>query len=327
VSGVVAASKLPLSTSGLPPLPLQLERADGGPVTRVAAGSGVATADYFRVMGIPLVRGRSFAPGDLRGDAPAIVLSERIARRMFGAEDPIGRRVRRSPGAGVRAAVFQVIGVAGDVPAERIEDGPSPTVYFPLLRDGDGLPSDSFPLPIVPRSAQYVVKGSVLPTATQIRRAVQGIDRRVPAMGIQPLGAFFDAATARVRLTLLLLSVASVGALVLGIIGVYSVVAYAASGRAREFGVRLALGATPRGVASMVVRDGLLMAVAGIVLGTVVASAGTRFLRSLLFEVSATSVWEFGAAVVLVAAVTMIATLGPARRASRTDPAVVLRGE
>jgi putative ABC transport system permease protein len=130
-----------------------------------------------------------------------------------------------------------------------------------------------------------------------------------------------------VRLTLLLLSVAASAALLLGIVGVYSVVSYAAAGRLREFGVRLALGATPRGVASIVLHDGAIVGVVGVAGGLAVAFAGTRFLESLLFEVSATSGQEFGAAVLLIAFVTLVATFIPARRASRTDPAVVLRGE
>jgi ABC-type lipoprotein release transport system permease subunit len=223
--------------------------------------------------------------------------------------------------------MFRVIGVVGDVPGDRIEDGPTPTVYFPILRDGDGLPRDVFPVPFIPRGVHYVVRAGIQPSAQTIRALVRDVDPRIPAVRVQPLTEIVDAATARVRLTLLLLSVAAGAALLLGVVGVYSVVSYAAAGRLREFGVRLALGATPRGVASIVLHDGAIVGVVGVTGGLAVAFAGTRFLESLLFEVSATSVGEFGAAVVLIAFVTLVATFIPARRASRTDPAVVLRGE
>jgi hypothetical protein len=250
-----------------------------------------------------------------------------VVRRVFGEDNPIGRRVRRKVEGRANAREFEVVGVVGDVPGARIEDGPAPNLYFPVLRDGDQLPRDSFPLPIVPRGAQYVIRGEALPAAASIRAALQTLDKRVPAMQIRTMNEYVDAATARVRLTMLLLAVASAGAMLLGVIGVYSVVAYAAAGRIREFGVRLALGATPSGVAGILWREGAVLAASGLVAGLVVAIAGTRILRSLLFEVSATSVMEFVAAALVVAAVSLAATVIPARRAARTDPAVVLRGE
>jgi ABC-type antimicrobial peptide transport system permease subunit len=200
-------------------------------------------------------------------------------------------------------------------------------MYFPLLRDGDGMPQDSRPLPYVPRGAQYVVRADYPPAAGTIRQLVKAIDPRVPAVDIQPLDALVDAATARVRLTMLLIAVASGAALLLGVIGVYSVVSYAAAGRVREFGIRLALGAAPSRVGSMVLRDGMLLVTVGMVVGLAAAVNATRFLRSLLYEVTPTSVAEFALATALLAVVTLVATLLPARRAAGTSPAVVLRGE
>lgn len=325
VTGVAVATRLPLDPAGMS-MPLQATRADGAQPDRVSISPSVATADYFAVMGIPLLRGRSFLPGDLRRAAPAVVLSHQVARALFGANDPVGRSISIVSDAR-EARMFEVVGVAGDVPGARIEDGASPMAYFPLLPDGDGLGRGEFPLPLVPRTAQYVVRGTVLPSVAQIRSMVSMFDARVPAMQVRPIAQVVAAASARVRLTMLLLSVASVGALLLGIVGVYSVVAYAVEGRSREFGVRLALGASPGRVAVMVFGDGFAMAVTGIVAGVVVAAAGTRLLQSLLYEVSATSIVEFTVAAALVAVVTVVATAIPARRAARTDPAVVLRGE
>jgi len=126
---------------------------------------------------------------------------------------------------------------------------------------------------------------------------------------------------------LLLIASAGIAALLLGVIGVYSVVSYAAAGRVREFGIRLALGADPMRVGGIVLRDGLKLVGVGIGAGLLAALGATRFLRSLLYEVQPTSVEEFGIATLLLLAVTIVATLLPARRAARTHPALVLRGE
>jgi predicted permease len=327
VRETVVALRLPLgeprATLGIP-----LQVADGTERTRtVSAEANMASSEYFRVMGIPLLSGRSFAPGDVRADVPGVVISRSLSRALFGSADPVGRRIRRPEIGGRREALFHIVGVVGDVHGTRIEDGPVAMMYFPLLRDGDGMPQDSRPLPYVPRGTQYVVRADYPPAAGTIRQLVKAIDPRVPAVDIQPLDALVDAATARVRLTMLLIAVASGAALLLGVIGVYSVVSYAAAGRVREFGIRLALGAAPSRVGSMVLRDGMVLVTVGMVVGLAAAVNATRFLRSLLYEVTPTSVAEFALATALLAVVTLVATLLPARRAAGTSPAVVLRGE
>jgi hypothetical protein len=286
----------------------------------------MATADYFHAMGIPLSRGRTFQSGDIRG-APAVILSERLATSIFGTVDVVGRTVVRPPPLPAAQSEFRIVGIAGDIQRGQIEDGYTPTVYFPQLRDADGLPADSTPVPYDAQEFQYVIRGTLLPEAPAIRRIVSELDRRVPASNIRTLDSIVAAATARVRLTMLLIAVAGAAALLLGVIGVYSVVSYAANGRVREFGIRLALGAAPARVGGMVLGDGLRLIAIGTAAGLVAALGATRFLRALLYEVEPTSVAEFGIATVLLVAVTLAATLLPARRAARTHPAVVLRGE
>jgi len=323
VEGVAAAQRFPLMPVGIE---LRLRRDEDADGTAAIANSYVASAGYFDVMGIPLRAGRSFAPGDLRAATPAVVVSRTLARSLFGDADPLGRLVR-DVRPGVRQRAYQVVGVAGDVPAHRIEDGPSPDVYFPLLRDGDGLHPDSAGrIPHGLRWMSYVIRGTP-PSEATIRGIMKDLDQRVPPTAIKSLEAYVGEATAKVRLTLLLLGVAAGAALILGVVGVYSVVSYAAAGRLREFGVRLALGDTSAGVQRRVLRDGLSLAAAGIVAGSVLALIGARLLRSLLYEVSPTSPRELIGAGVLLVAVMLLAALVPARRAARTDPAVVLRGE
>jgi ABC-type antimicrobial peptide transport system permease subunit len=172
----------------------------------------------------------------------------------------------------------------------------------------------------------YTIRGTQLPTGSTIHAIMKELDGRVPATDVRTLGSLVDDATARVRLTLLLIAVAGTAALVLGVVGVYSVVSYAANGRLREFGIRLALGAAPARVAGIVLRDGLQLVGVGVVAGLAAALGATRFLSALLYEVKPTSVAEFGMATVLLVAVTLCATILVARRAARTHPAVVLYG-
>jgi putative ABC transport system permease protein len=325
VTSVAVALRLPLAGRGASSLDLQPQAGDAEGRPSVAAAGNMASADYFRVMGIPLRSGRSFQPGDLRG-IPAVILSERLAKNVFGTTEVVGRTIKEAR-VGRPPLSFTIIGVVGDVHWERIEDGYASMLYFPIQRDGDGLPADSSAVPGRPMDVQYVIRGIQLPTALTIQEIVKELDRRVPPTNIRTLGSLVDAATARVRLTMLLIAIAGVAALLLGVIGVYSVVSYAASGRVREFGIRLALGAAPTRVGGMVLGDGLKLVVIGTFSGLAAALGATRFLRALLYEVEPTSVAEFGIATALLVVVTLCATLLPARRAARTHPAVALRGE
>jgi predicted permease len=326
ITAVGVALRVPLASRGEPTLEAQLQAGDEDGRPMVAASGNMASADYFRTMGIPLRAGRSFRSGDLRG-APAVVVSERLATSLYGTTNVVGRRMVGRVYAGVPPRAFTIVGVAGDVQWGRIEDGYVPMVYFPLLRDGDGLPADSNPVRRRPSEVEYAIRGVRLPTVPTIQGIVKELDRRVPAANVRALGSLVDDATARVRLTMLLIAIAGAAALLLGVIGVYSVVSYAANGRVREFGIRLALGAAPTRVGGMVLSDGLRLVAIGTVSGLVAALGATRLLRALLYEVEPTSVAEFGLATALLVVVTLCATLLPARRASRTHPAVVLRGE
>lgn len=327
VRSVGGALHLPLRGAGALGYQLQIWAEDDEARQPVAATGNLASGDYFRAMGIPMRAGRSFQTGDLRS-GPAVVLSARLAMSIFGTTDVVGRSIL-SPAwrPDTPPKAFRVVGIVGDIQRERIEDGDTPMAYFPLLRDGDGLPADSSVLPYRAQQLQFVIRGTRLPDASTIQRIVSEIDHRVPAADIRTLVSVVDEATARVRLTMLLIGVASGAALLLGVIGVYSVVSYTAAERMREFGIRLALGAAPGRVRSIVLGDGLRLVTIGIVAGLVAALSVTRFLRALLYEVAPTSAGEFVGATVLLLAVTLAATLLPARRAARTQPATVLREE
>ena len=325
VSSAAVAMSIPLTARGGSSLALQLQDGDDTGRPWISAAGNIASADYFGVMGISLRAGRTFRSGDLRG-RPAVIVSERLAKSVFETTDVVGRAIKLSR-VGSQPLSFTIVGVVGDVHGERIEDGYSPMLYFPLQRDGDGLPPDSSVVPGRAMDVQYVIRGTQLPTMSTIQQIVKELDRRIPPTDVRTLGSLVDAATARVRLTMLLIAVAGTAALLLGVIGVYSVVAYAANGRVREFGIRLALGAAPTRVAGLVLRDGLRLVAIGTFVGLFAALGTTRFLRALLYEVEPTSIAEFGSATALMLMVTLCATLFPARRAARTHPGVVLRGE
>ena len=323
VTSLGVALHIPLGSRGAPRLDMQLQVEEGGPT--ISAAGNQASAQYFRTAGIPLRSGRSFRSGDLRG-APGVIVSEQLATSLFGTTDVLGRALRQVR-EGAPTRVFTIVGVSGDVHWERIEDGFVPMVYFPLLRDGDGLPADSSAVPYKPRDVAYVIRGTGLPSPATIQDIVRTLDPRVPPTSVRTLGSLVDDATARVRLTMLLIAIAGAAALLLGVIGVYGVVSYAANGRVREFGVRLALGAAPARVGRMVLHDGIKLVGIGTVAGLAAAFGATRFLRTLLYGVEPTSIAEFAIATVLLVTVTLVATLVPARRAARTHPAVVLRSE
>lgn len=325
VASVAATLRVPLAGRGSSTLDLDVSPGDEPTRPTISATGNMASADYFRVMGIPLRAGRTFRSGDLR-EAPAVIVSERLAKNLFGTTEVVGRTIKESI-VGRKPYWFKIVGVVGDVHFERIEDGYVPMLYLPLLRDGDGLRPDSSAVPARPMDVQYVLRGTQLPTAPTIQAILEQLDRRIPATNVRTLTSLVDDAVARVRLTMLLIALAGASALLLAVIGVYTVVAYAASGRVREFGIRLALGAAPARVGGLVLGDGLQLVGIGTVAGLGAAIGATRFLRSLLYEVKPTGGLEFAAATALLMAVTLFATLLPAYRAARTQPAVVLRGD
>lgn len=280
MTSVAVAAQLPLASHGEPDLDLQLQAGGAEERAPVEATGNIASPDYFHTMGIPLRAGRGFRSGDLRGTS--VVVSERLATTLFGTTDVVGRSIQRQTREGTPPTALTIVGVVGDVHWDRIEDGYVPMLYFPLLGDGDGLPDDGIPVPYKPMDVQYAIRGTQLPSGPTIQKIVKDLDARVPAANVGTLDALVDDATARVRLTMLLIAVAGAAALLLAVVGVYSVVAYAANGRVREFAVRLALGAPATRVGRMVLGDGLRLVSLGTLAGLIAALGTTRFLRVLL---------------------------------------------
>ena len=281
---------------------------------------------YFDAMGIPRLRGRGFEPEDHRQPRRVALISAPLADRMWPDQDPIGKRLLRGSLDEDREPQWTtIVGVVGGVRHETLEDEPEEAIYFPLLepdRRGDSLGSSPISLGLAVRSSLPV--GSLV---EPVRRAVWGLDPNLPIAAVQPIEQIVRRARARTGFTLVLLSLAASVALVLGAVGLYGVISTLVSQRTREIGVRMALGANRRTIHGLVLRQGLTLAVLGVVAGVVGALATGGLLRSVLFGVTPGDPWTYGAVVVVLLAVATLACLLPARRAASVDPLRALQYE
>lgn len=325
ISEATAVMELP-STAQLLYLRPTLEAVRGdGRRARAVVQINVAAADFFRVMHVPLRAGRAFAPGDLAAAKPGVVLGATLARELFGDNNSIGREVRFTTG---RYPPYRVVGVAGDVYSDDVTAGALRSVYFPLLDDLAPTSAEREDrIPVMPGGMHFLVR-STLPLsalAPAFRGAVSSVDRRVPLWDVRTLDDVVSATTARLRTTMILLALAGVGALLLGVIGISSVIAYATAGRRPELAIRLALGDTPAGITRLVCRQGILMVGGGVALGTGLSLASTRLIRGLLYDVSPTNLGVYAAGIVAVGLLAAAAMYVPARRAGMIDPVGTLR--
>jgi ABC-type antimicrobial peptide transport system permease subunit len=219
--------------------------------------------------------------------------------------------------------------VVGDVPGATLADGPASTFYLPVLEDFAADPQADVPLPYVPSEMSILVRTSLPPTSLvpAVRRILRELDPKVPIARVNTMDGIVARSLAQARLLMLLLLTAAGTSLLLGVVGIYGVVAYAVGQRVPEFGVRLALGATPAAVRRLVLRQGVLVVLAGLGAGLVGAFVLTRLLRGLLYQVSPGDPVAFVAMPVLLLGIALLASYLPARRAGRIDPARALRAE
>jgi predicted permease len=286
-------------------------RAAGEAVLR--SGWRVIEGDYFRTMGIPLLRGRAFTAADTREATPVVIVNEAFARSAWPGEDPIGKRFLAGNATRGTGAVT-VVGVVGGVRHISLDASPEPELYRPHAQSPMGAVS------VVMRT-----RGEPLALAGLARQTIQAMDADVPISDVRSLEQVMSASVARPRLIMSLLLVFAGVGVVLGAVGVYGVIAYAVGERRREIGVRIALGAEPRRVAGSVVVHGLRYAVIGVAIGLAGSLAVTRVMRTLVFGVSTTDPATFVALSVFLIIVAALASYLPARQAARTDPMVALR--
>jgi predicted permease len=274
---------------------------------------------YFEAMGIKLVRGRVFEDSDDAEARRVIIVDERLARRFWPGQDPIGRRMYTPNDINDLLAItdktvfFTVVGVVGEVKLKDLTEGRQAvgTYYFPMAQD----PS---------RSVTFTVKTSGGSVASSLRSVIASLDPELPVYDVQTMDQRLDKALANRRSPAFLSLSFGVLALFLSAVGIYGVLAYLVSQRAKEFGIRMALGGSARSIFHLVLREGILLVGAGFLAGAVGAFFLRRSLESQLFGVTAADPRVVGGVTLLLGLVALCACALPARRATRTDPRIVL---
>jgi putative ABC transport system permease protein len=317
VEDAAATLSIPLSGGG----PFLIFYAEGqparGPEDYTAANFNPVSPDYFRTLAIPILRGRDISRQDTADSPPVVVVSQSLAKRFFPGQDAIGKRIKLSARPDSQAPWITLVGIVGDTKQNSIEEKEGEaTMYVPYLQ---------MPQPV----SAFVLRaaGDLTSLSSGLKNAVSGVDKDQPIANIKTMDHVLLEYNAQRRLIMLLLVIFACLAVLLASIGVYGVMAYSVTERSHELGIRLALGAKKSAVLSMIIRQGLLLALGGVALGLVAAFGLTRLMSSLLFNVTATDPLVFVAVALTITAVAMLACLLPAVKATRVDPMVMLRYE
>jgi putative ABC transport system permease protein len=287
---------------------------DGNPATRDADSQAVSPG-YFETLGIPLLRGRLLVAPDQAGQPHVAVVNQAFVRQFFPTADPIGRRLRR----GSKAPWVTIVGVVNDIRRAGKTAQIRPQVYLPAAQ------TDIYPVFL----ADFAVRtaGDPHQLINPIQQQVWAIDKDQPVTAVRTMDEIIALSVAERRFQTLLLLLFAAVAVALATIGIFGVLSYSVSQRTSELGIRIALGAKPASILALVMKQAGGLIAAGVMAGLAGAYALTRYLESLLFNVKPSDWRTYAAAVVLLAAVAVMASLIPARRGSRVDPIVALRYE
>jgi putative ABC transport system permease protein len=318
VSGAAETSNLPLSGDGGTGTPQVVGRPAPEGDTSAESHLRTVSANYFEVMGVPLVKGRAFGERDT-GEAPGVlVVNKTFAERVFPGEEAVGRRVTFKWSDG--QPPFEIVGVVGDEKVTSLDARTTPVIYFHAQQSPDSAAA------LVVRAAPGVEPESL---AAAVSGEVRAVDAEVPVFAVQTLERMVEGtrATFMRRYPAYLTGVFACVALLLALVGIYGVMSYTVAQRTHEIGVRVALGARGRDVVRMVLGRGMRLAALGLALGVVASLALTRLMTGLLFGVSAADPVVYAAVSLLLAAVALLACLVPARRATKVDPMEALRYE
>ncbi len=294
-----------------------------GPEEYILTGYRAVSEGYFGALSVPLVAGRLFTNRDRDQSQPVAIVNETFVKKFLGGvtKQGVGARARLGTVPDDESPEMEIVGVVGDT-KQAFEAATQPTMFVPIAQS----PLDEI-LGGMYRNLSIVLKtnGNSASLAASLRAAVAEVDRDQPLVRVRTMEDAMSESVAQPRLRTTLLALFSAVALALSLIGVYGVMAYAVSERTHELGVRIALGATPGDIRSLVVSEGTRLAGIGIAIGIVGALAASRALGALLFGVSATDPATFGLAALVLAAAGVAAAYLPARRASRIDPVSLLR--
>jgi len=286
---------------------------------------------YVEAMGMRLVRGRTINRTDVELGQPIVVVNKAFADTIFPGQDPVGKRIRSStpPNSRFKAPDWlEIVGVVSNTPGTSLaERTPGVQLYMPMsIAGGPDIPAQALVGPSVDMMS-YVVRTVTPPSQSValVRAAIASVDPHLALADVRTLDEVLDGAAAQMAFTMVLIAIAAIVALALGIVGIYGVMSYIVSQRTSEIGVRLALGAEPRSVATMILRQGSVVAFTGAAVGVAAALAGSRLIASLLYGISPRDPAVFAGTTVLLLTVAAAACWLPARRAARLSPLEALR--
>ena len=284
----------------------QIVGREADPNLITSAGIRRVSPGYFRTLGVPLLRGRDFTKQDAQ-DRKAIIINEAMARRFWPGRDPLGQQIN------LFGTVREIAGIVKDVKYSSADKGADPALYQPVNLWFMNL----------------VVRTSVEPAGliAAVRNEVQAIDKNLPVANVATMEQILSTSLAAQQFNMLLLGIFAVVAFVMAMVGIYGVMSYMVTQNTREIGIRMALGARPGNILKLVVGQGMVLTLAGLSVGVPGAFALTRYLESLLFDISPTDPLTFASVSLLLAGVALLACYIPARRAARVDPMVALRYE
>lgn len=316
--GVQSASittNLPLGGRDTNNFDLEIRPTPSGKSQEVAEFLSVSP-EYFRTLGIPLLKGRALSEQDNEEAPPVMVISQAMAKRYFPNEDPIGMRLKL--GGCVECDWTTIVGVVGDVKNGGLSAEDDSAMYCPFVQESFNI-----------RMMTLVVRmeGDPASFISTVRREVNSIDPDLALADIKMMDQLMSESLGQSRYRGVLLGIFAIVALILAAVGIYGVIAYAVNQRTHEIGIRIALGARKRDIFSLVVWHGMILSMIGVAIGVAASLALTRFLSSLLFGVSNTDPVTFTSVVLLLIGVALLACSIPARRATRVDPMIALRHE
>ena len=265
--------------------------------------------NYFKTLHIPLLRGRNFTEQEVKQGDKVVVVSQQLVANAFPNEDPLGKRIIT-----MFDSTYEIVGVVGDIRHYSLQTQPFATMYFPDTNAGR--------MNLVIRT-----QGDPMSTVGGVRKEVHALDPDQPIAEVKRMSDWVDSSVGAERYRTTLLTLFAALAMILAATGIYGVMSYSVAQRTHEIGVRMALGARRFDVLKMVVRQGMILTLVGVVLGLAGAFAVTRVMSSFLFGVTAKDPITFGVVALLLMAVAFVACFVPARRATKVDPLVALRYE
>jgi len=294
--------------------------------TKLPAGEGSwVSADFFRTVGTPMIAGRSFNEHDDQNAPAVVIVNAEAAHRFWPGQDPIGKRIGinyTGPGRRSESAprMREIVGIVGNMKQDSLEAPPAPAVYLPYLQDETNHNMATMSLFVR-------TEGNPMALADSVRDRIHAIKLDQPVQNVQNVAELVSQSVATRRYTLVLIGTFAVVELVLAAVGIYGVISYITAQRTREFGIRIALGATRDRVISEVLRRGVRLTAIGSLIGLTGAFIMTRSVSALLFEISPLDPLSYSAALALLAFISLCACFVPAWRASRVDPIIAMQSE